>query len=609
MATVTDPVLVVAAIDFGSHGSGYAFSFRYEFAANPTNVNTPYWSSESGGNITYKAPSSILLNSKKKFVAFGHDAEDQYSTICENNEQNSWYYLKEFKMKLYEAVVLGKDIRDDFKIEEMNGKKVSAKRVFRLAIEFLKKHLLDQFKKRNLGVNNDLVKWVITVPAIWNDACKQFMRQAAEGAGIAGDKFCIVYEPEAASIYMRLIPVDKFIGENQTTILRSFDPGRKVIVVDAGGGTVDISAQEVLPDGHLKIIHKICGGSWGGEWVNQEYRKLLKKLLGGDVFMKFKQTQGLDYNEMMRQFETAKKAFKLNENSVISTRFPANLAELLESKTDSGISNIIENSRFNGKLKVKRDKLFIDRELFQSFYSESISMTIKEIKDILKHDRCRDVSAVMLVGGFSECPMLQKAVKEALELEVFIPVEGGLSVLKGAVIYGHDSSIVSSRVCNYTYGVSISLPFKEGEHRREKYYRWDNEEWCKHIFHVCFVEGQDVHVGDIGMIQVNNTFESEDSKSKRKEPFTVEIYISDDKKPMYVTDQGCKLLAKIHIDPPNGIWPVYAFGWVELEIAGTEMIGTYVNAETKDRISTRFEFLPTGYKTLKGERERMRAMD
>lgn len=107
MATVNDPVLVVVAIDFGSHGSGYAFSFRYEFAANPINVNTPYWSAESGGDITYKAPSSILLNSKKKFVAFGHDAEDQYSIICENNEQNSWYYLKEFKMKLYEAVVLG----------------------------------------------------------------------------------------------------------------------------------------------------------------------------------------------------------------------------------------------------------------------------------------------------------------------------------------------------------------------------------------------------------------------------------------------------------------------------------------------------------------------
>lgn len=47
-----------------------------------------------------------------------------------------------------------------------------------------------------------------------------------------------MYEPEAASIYMRLIPVNKFVGENKTTILRSFNPGRKVIVVDAGGNII-----------------------------------------------------------------------------------------------------------------------------------------------------------------------------------------------------------------------------------------------------------------------------------------------------------------------------------------------------------------------------------
>jgi len=44
-----------------------------------------------------------------------------------------------------------------------------------------------------------------------------------------------VYEPEAASVYTRLLPVDRFVGENKTTILKTFDPGKKIIVVDAGG--------------------------------------------------------------------------------------------------------------------------------------------------------------------------------------------------------------------------------------------------------------------------------------------------------------------------------------------------------------------------------------
>jgi hypothetical protein len=32
-----------------------------------------------------------------------------------------------------------------------------------------------------------------------------------------------------------LLPVDRFVGENKTTILKTFDPGKKFIVVDAGG--------------------------------------------------------------------------------------------------------------------------------------------------------------------------------------------------------------------------------------------------------------------------------------------------------------------------------------------------------------------------------------
>jgi hypothetical protein len=37
------------------------------------------------------------------------------------------------------------------------------------------------------------------------------------------------------------------------------------------GGTVDISTQEVSTNGELKIIHKICGGPWGGECVNRQF--------------------------------------------------------------------------------------------------------------------------------------------------------------------------------------------------------------------------------------------------------------------------------------------------------------------------------------------------
>jgi hypothetical protein len=53
--------------------------------------------------------------------------------------------------------------------------------------------------------------------------------------GIKGDKFSLVYEPEAASVYARLLPVNKFVGENKMVVLKTFDLGRRFIVLDAGG--------------------------------------------------------------------------------------------------------------------------------------------------------------------------------------------------------------------------------------------------------------------------------------------------------------------------------------------------------------------------------------
>ena len=44
-----------------------------------------------------------------------------------------------------------------------------------------------------------------------------------------------MYEPEAASISARLLPVDKSVGENKMVVLKTFDLGRKFIVLDAGG--------------------------------------------------------------------------------------------------------------------------------------------------------------------------------------------------------------------------------------------------------------------------------------------------------------------------------------------------------------------------------------
>ena len=74
------------------------------------------------------------------------------------------------------------NVNRNLMVTAANGKQMSALEVFSAAINFLKEHLIKNLNNRNAGnrISPETVRWVLTVPAIWNDAAKQFMREAAE---------------------------------------------------------------------------------------------------------------------------------------------------------------------------------------------------------------------------------------------------------------------------------------------------------------------------------------------------------------------------------------------------------------------------------------------
>lgn len=66
-------------------------------------------------------------------------------------------------------------------IEDATGKKIKALIVFTHCIRYLKKDLVDAVNKTKYNdIDNRDIHWVLTVPAIWDDASKQFMREAAK---------------------------------------------------------------------------------------------------------------------------------------------------------------------------------------------------------------------------------------------------------------------------------------------------------------------------------------------------------------------------------------------------------------------------------------------
>lgn len=65
-------------------------------------------------------------------------------------------------------------------IEDITGKSALAIDVFALSIQALKDHLMETLDKRGIKMTVKDIRWVLTVPAIWTDAAKQFMRKSAE---------------------------------------------------------------------------------------------------------------------------------------------------------------------------------------------------------------------------------------------------------------------------------------------------------------------------------------------------------------------------------------------------------------------------------------------
>ena len=64
-------------------------------------------------------------------------------------------------------------------MEDINGKSMRAITVFAMAFRYLKDHMLSVLRTQTVGMKETDIRYVITVPAIWTDKAKQFMREAA----------------------------------------------------------------------------------------------------------------------------------------------------------------------------------------------------------------------------------------------------------------------------------------------------------------------------------------------------------------------------------------------------------------------------------------------
>jgi molecular chaperone DnaK len=276
---------------------------------------------------------------------------------------------------------------------EVQGKKMAPPEVSARVLQKMKKTAEDY-------LGETVTEAVITVPAYFNDSQRQATKDAGRIAGLNVKR--IINEPTAAALAYGL---DKDGGD------------RKIAVYDLGGGTFDVSVIEIAEvDGERQFEVLSTNGDTflGGEDFDLRVVNYLAD--------EFKKESGIDVRKdplaMQRLKETAEKAkIELSSSQQTEINLPYITADAAGPK--------------HLNMKLTRAKL-------ESLVEDLVQKTMEPCRIALKDAgmSMKDVGEVILVGGQTRMPMVQKAVKDLFGKEPRKDVNPDEAVAVGAAIQG-----------------------------------------------------------------------------------------------------------------------------------------------------------------------------
>jgi molecular chaperone DnaK len=340
---------------------------------------------------------SIVAFTKDDEVLVGQSAKRQAVT----NPHNTLYAIKRLIGRRYDDKVVQKDVEMvPYKIVkadngdawvDVHGKKMAPPEVSARILMKMKKTAED-------FLGEPVTEAVITVPAYFNDSQRQATKDAGRIAGLEVKR--IINEPTAAALAYGL---DKSGGD------------RKVAVYDLGGGTFDVSIIEFADvDGERQFEVLATNGDTflGGE----DFDKRVIDYLAAE----FQKESGVDVRRdplaMQRLKEAAEKAkIELSTSQQTEVNLPYITADA------SGPKHLA--------MKLTRAKL-------ESLVEDLVQKTIEPCRIALKDAglSINDVAEVILVGGQTRMPLVQKFVKDFFGKEPRKDVNPDEAVAVGAAV-------------------------------------------------------------------------------------------------------------------------------------------------------------------------------
>ncbi|PKL95644.1 MAG: molecular chaperone DnaK, partial [Gammaproteobacteria bacterium HGW-Gammaproteobacteria-8] len=342
---------------------------------------------------------SIVAFTKDDDVLVGQPAKRQAVT----NPARTLYAVKRLIGRKYSEKVVQKD-KDlvSYKIVEadngdawveVDGKKMAPPEISARVLMKMKKTAEDY-------LGEEVTEAVITVPAYFNDSQRQATKDAGKIAGLNVRR--IINEPTAAALAYGL---DKKGAD------------RKIAVYDLGGGTFDVSIIEIADvDGEKQFEVLATNGDTflGGEDFDNRMQDYL--------ITEFKKDQGVDLKQDPLALQRLREAAERTKIELSSSQ-----------QTEVNLPYITADQSGPKHLNIK-----VTRAKLESLVEDLVKRSIEPCKTALNDAglKISDVDEVILVGGQTRMPLVQKAVQDFFGREPRRDVNPDEAVAVGAAIQG-----------------------------------------------------------------------------------------------------------------------------------------------------------------------------